>query len=80
MSDVHFMMHDWATPKMSKFGTKCAGHEVSAARSDYDAPTDLLMGLQGAGVVVKVGKGVNEWKVGDRGESTLPDLYISRSH
>lgn len=28
MSDIHFMMNDWTTmPKMSSFGTKCAGHE-----------------------------------------------------
>lgn len=27
MSDVHFMMNDWAVPPMSQFGTKCAGHE-----------------------------------------------------
>ncbi|KAF2819311.1 hypothetical protein CC86DRAFT_460461 [Ophiobolus disseminans] len=26
-SDLHFMMNDWETPKMSVFGTKCAGHE-----------------------------------------------------
>lgn len=48
MSDVHFMVNDWALPPMSTFGTRCAGHE-------------------GAGVVVKVGKNVTEWKVGDRG-------------
>ncbi|CAN8104104.1 unnamed protein product [Discula destructiva] len=27
MSDVHFMMNDWALPPMSSFGTICAGHE-----------------------------------------------------
>lgn len=27
MSDVHFMMNDWAMPKMSHFGVRCAGHE-----------------------------------------------------
>ncbi|KAK5722482.1 hypothetical protein LTR15_005712 [Elasticomyces elasticus] len=48
MSDVHFMMNDWAVPPMSHFGTTCAGHE-------------------GAGVVVKVGSKVTDWKVGDRG-------------
>ncbi|KAK5123143.1 hypothetical protein LTR85_003341 [Meristemomyces frigidus] len=48
MSDVHFMMNDWAVPPMSTFNTKCAGHE-------------------GAGVVVKVGKNVTDWAVGDRG-------------
>ncbi|KAF2465764.1 alcohol dehydrogenase 1 [Lindgomyces ingoldianus] len=26
-SDIHFMINDWALPKMSVFGTKCAGHE-----------------------------------------------------
>jgi hypothetical protein len=26
-SDLHFMLNDWATPKMSSLGTKCAGHE-----------------------------------------------------
>jgi len=26
-SDIHFMLNDWATPKMSAMGTKCAGHE-----------------------------------------------------
>lgn len=26
-SDIHFMMHDWATPKMSEMGVQCAGHE-----------------------------------------------------
>lgn len=27
MSDIHFMTNDWALPKMSVFGTQCAGHE-----------------------------------------------------
>ncbi|KAK9773091.1 putative Alcohol dehydrogenase 1 [Seiridium cardinale] len=27
MSDVHFMLHDWAYPPMSVFNTQCAGHE-----------------------------------------------------
>lgn len=27
MSDVHFMMNDWAVPSMSSLGTVCAGHE-----------------------------------------------------
>lgn len=27
MSDVHFMLNDWALPKMSEVGTQCAGHE-----------------------------------------------------
>ncbi len=27
MSDVHFMLNDWSAPKMSQFGTRCAGHE-----------------------------------------------------
>ncbi|KAH8760952.1 alcohol dehydrogenase 1 [Hyaloscypha sp. PMI_1271] len=27
MSDIHFMMNDWALPPMSQFGTRCAGHE-----------------------------------------------------
>lgn len=48
MSDIHFMMNDWAVPPMSTFGVRCAGHE-------------------GAGVVVKVGSNVKNWKVGDRG-------------
>lgn len=26
-SDIHFMLNDWAMPKMSEMGTKCAGHE-----------------------------------------------------
>jgi len=26
-SDLHFMQNDWAVPKMSEMGTKCAGHE-----------------------------------------------------
>jgi threonine dehydrogenase-like Zn-dependent dehydrogenase len=26
-SDLHFMLNDWAVPKMSDLGTKCAGHE-----------------------------------------------------
>ena len=26
-SDIHLMMNDWALPKMSALGTKCAGHE-----------------------------------------------------
>ncbi|KAF2996084.1 hypothetical protein E8E13_004568 [Curvularia kusanoi] len=26
-SDIHFMLNDWALPKMSDLGTKCAGHE-----------------------------------------------------
>ncbi|KAI7352657.1 alcohol dehydrogenase [Hortaea werneckii] len=48
MSDVHFMLNDWAVPPMSTFNCKCAGHE-------------------GAGEVVKVGKNVTNWKIGDRG-------------
>jgi len=27
LSDIHFMLNDWAMPKMSELGTKCAGHE-----------------------------------------------------
>lgn len=27
MSDVHFMLNDWAVPAMSTFNVKCAGHE-----------------------------------------------------
>ena len=27
MSDIHFMVNDWALPPMSTFGTRCAGHE-----------------------------------------------------
>ena len=27
MSDIHFMLNDWAFPKMSEFKTQCAGHE-----------------------------------------------------
>merc|ERR1712144_107137 len=27
MSDVHFMLNDWAVPPMSTFNCKCAGHE-----------------------------------------------------
>lgn len=27
MSDVHFMLNDWALPPMSTFNTQCAGHE-----------------------------------------------------
>ncbi|KAK3048885.1 hypothetical protein LTR09_009780 [Extremus antarcticus] len=27
MSDVHYMLNDWGIPKMSEFGTRCAGHE-----------------------------------------------------
>lgn len=26
-SDLHFMMNDWALPKMSAFGVRSAGHE-----------------------------------------------------
>jgi D-arabinose 1-dehydrogenase-like Zn-dependent alcohol dehydrogenase len=26
-SDLHFMLNDWALPKMSDLGTQCAGHE-----------------------------------------------------
>lgn len=56
MSDVHFMMNDWALPPMSAFGVRCAGHE-------------------GAGVVVKVGSAVKDWKVGDRaGIKPLSDV------
>ncbi|KAI5380751.1 hypothetical protein J4E82_000709 [Alternaria postmessia] len=29
MRDLHFMLNDWALPKMSDLGTKCAGHEGS---------------------------------------------------
>ncbi len=27
MSDIHFMVNDWASPPMSTFNVKCAGHE-----------------------------------------------------
>ena len=27
LTDVHFMMNDWAFPKMSEMGLSCAGHE-----------------------------------------------------
>ncbi|KAK5021353.1 hypothetical protein LTS07_011096 [Exophiala sideris] len=27
LSDIHYMLGDWAMPKMSEMGTKCAGHE-----------------------------------------------------
>ena len=27
MSDVHYMLNDWAVPKMSEFGVQCPGHE-----------------------------------------------------
>lgn len=27
MSDIHFMLADWAVPAMSHFGTRCPGHE-----------------------------------------------------
>lgn len=27
MSDVHYMLNDWAVPPMSQFGVRCAGHE-----------------------------------------------------
>ncbi|KIW18129.1 hypothetical protein PV08_02417 [Exophiala spinifera] len=27
LSDVHYMLNDWAVPSMSSFGVKCAGHE-----------------------------------------------------
>ena len=26
-SDLHFMLNDWALPKMSDLGVQCAGHE-----------------------------------------------------
>ena len=56
MSDVHYMLNDWAVPPMSHFGVECPGHE-------------------GAGVVVKVGKSVTDWKVGDRaGVKPLKDV------
>lgn len=56
MSDVHFMMNDWALPPMSFFGVRCAGHE-------------------GAGVVVKLGSAVKDFKVGDRvGVKPLKDV------
>ncbi|RFU24777.1 hypothetical protein B7463_g11554, partial [Scytalidium lignicola] len=47
-TDLHYMMHDFAFPKMSDFGVRSPGHE-------------------GAGVIVKVGANVKNWKVGDRG-------------
>jgi len=27
LSDIHYMLNDWAMPPMSHFGVKCAGHE-----------------------------------------------------
>ncbi len=50
------MMNDWNLPKMSEFGTKCAGHE-------------------GAGVIVKVGEKVTQFKVGQRaGHKPIQDV------
>jgi alcohol dehydrogenase, propanol-preferring len=50
------MMNDWNLPKMSSFGTKCAGHE-------------------GAGVIVKVGEKVTQFKVGQRaGHKPIQDV------
>ena len=27
MSDIHYMLNDWAVPSMSSMGVRCAGHE-----------------------------------------------------
>jgi propanol-preferring alcohol dehydrogenase len=75
MSDVHYMMHDWAAPKMSLFGTKCAGHEVSVP-DQIGVSMQNAYGLKGAGVVVKVGSKVKGWKVGDRGMSNPPNASL----
>jgi D-arabinose 1-dehydrogenase-like Zn-dependent alcohol dehydrogenase len=31
MSDIHYMLNDWAVSKMPDLGTKCAGHEGAGA-------------------------------------------------
>ena len=46
-SDIHYMLNDLGSRKMSAFNVRSAGHE-------------------GAGVVVKLGENVKDWRVGDR--------------
>jgi D-arabinose 1-dehydrogenase-like Zn-dependent alcohol dehydrogenase len=53
MSDVHFMMNDWALPKMSTFGVQCAGHEGAGVivKTGSDVKT-LKVGMR-AGLKVR---------------------------
>ncbi|XTI82788.1 alcohol dehydrogenase 1 [Cenococcum geophilum] len=46
-SDLHFMLNDWALPKMSTFGTKCAGHEGAGVIVKVgDAVKNLKVGMR----------------------------------
>lgn len=46
-SDLHFMQNDWALPKMSTFGTKCAGHEGAGVIVKVgDAVKNLKVGMR----------------------------------
>ncbi|KAK7883359.1 hypothetical protein LTR67_011328 [Exophiala xenobiotica] len=42
MSDIHCMLNDWNVPKMSHFGTKCAGHEGAGVIVKVGERTKLL--------------------------------------
>ncbi|CAI6337277.1 unnamed protein product [Periconia digitata] len=46
-SDIHFMLNDWAVPKMSQMGTKCAGHEGAGVIVKVgDAVKTLKVGMR----------------------------------
>lgn len=49
MSDIHFMMNDWASPPMSTFGTQCAGHEGAGVIVSVGANVKKLQVGQRAG-------------------------------
>lgn len=50
MSDVHFMMNDWALPPMSHFGTVCAGHEGAGVIVKVGANVKTMQVGQRAGI------------------------------
>lgn len=50
MSDVHFMLNDWGLPKMSSFGTICAGHEGAGVIVKVGALVKNLKVGQRAGI------------------------------
>ena len=49
-SDIHFMLNDWALPKMSALGTRCAGHEgagvIVKVGADVERNGTLKVGMR----------------------------------
>ncbi len=53
-SDIHFMLNDWAAPKMSAMGTQCAGHEGAGVIVKVGDQVKTLKTGMRAGLKVRV--------------------------